>query len=100
MADSRLTDPLRREITLYDRTWFGHIVKGHPEIAEDRLLVEQAVTRPTEIRQSASDPDCRLYYGSGPRPTVIMMVVVDVAIGVVKTAHLAGKITGGPVEWS
>ncbi len=100
MADSRLIDPLRREITLHDRTWFGHIVKGHPEVAEDRLLVEQAVERPIEIRQSASDPDCRLYYGPGPRPNVIMMVVVDVAIGVVKTAHLASKITGGPVEWS
>ncbi len=100
MADSKLTDPLGREITLHDRTWAAHIVKGHPEIAPHRKLVEQAVTAPEEIRQSKSDPNCRLYYGHGPRPTVKIVVVADVAQGIVKTAHLARKITGGAVEWS
>ena len=34
------------------------------------------------------------------RGIVIMMVVGDVALGIVKTAHLARKVTGGTVEWS
>ena len=100
MADSLLTDPFNREITLHDRTWFGHIVKGHPEITQNRSLVEQAVTGPTEIRHSRSDENCRLYYGHGPRPSAKIIVVVDVSLGIVKTAHLAREITGGDVEWS
>ncbi len=83
MADVRLTDPLNREITLHDRTWVGHIVKGHPEVAECRQLVERAIAAPTEIRHSRSDTDCRIYYGPGPRPTVTIMVVVDVTLGIV-----------------
>jgi hypothetical protein len=100
MADTELTDPLERKITLHDRTWFGHIVKGHPDIAPFRALVEQAIAHPSEIRHSRSDPDCRLYYAPGPRPAVIMMVVADVAKRAVKTAHLARRMTGGFVEWS
>jgi hypothetical protein len=100
MADSKLIDPLHREITLHDRTWIAHIIKGHPELADYRQLAEQAITAPTEIRHSTSDPDCRVYYGPGPRPTVKMMVVADVSLGLVKTAHLARKITGGDLEWS
>jgi hypothetical protein len=100
MADTTLVDPLGRTIVLQERTWHGHIVKGHPEIKDDRRLVEWAVESPDEIRHSGSGPDCRIYYGPGPRPTVIMMVVADVALGIVKTAHLARKATGGAVEWS
>jgi len=54
MADSRLNDPLNREIVLYERTWIAHILKGHPEVAPYRELVEQAVTAPTEIRHSST----------------------------------------------
>lgn len=84
----------------YDRTWDAHIVKGHPEVREHRTLVEQAVESPDEIRVSRSDPDCRLFYGPGPRSSVRIIVVVDVAVGTVKTAHLAKMTGGGVLEWS
>lgn len=100
MADATLTDPLGRAIVLHDHTWHGHIVKFHPEVKHHRSLVEQAVHSPDQIRQSKSDPDCRLYYGPGPRAGVIMMVVAEVSLGIVKTAHLAKKATGGALEWS
>lgn len=100
MADSELTDPLERSLVLYDRTWFGHIVPGHPEVREHRGLVEKAVVSPEQVRYSSSDINCRLYFAPGPRSGVKMMVVGDVSSGVVKTAHLAKKITGGAVEWS
>jgi hypothetical protein len=100
MADTTLTDPLGRDIVLHDRTWYNHIVRGHPEMTNQRGRVEATVGSPDEIRQSTSDSDCRLYYGPGPRPAVKMMVVVDIALRVVKTAHLAKKVTGGAVEWS
>jgi hypothetical protein len=29
-----------------------------------------------------------------------MMVVVDVSLGLVKTAHLAKRVSGGEQEWS
>jgi hypothetical protein len=100
MADTCLVDPLGRELVLHDRTWLRHIVKGHPEIAGDRSFVEEAVLDPDEIRMSLSDTDCRIYYGRGPRVGVKMMVVADVVVGIVKTAHLARRIAGGDVEWS
>jgi len=99
MADSQLTDPLGRTITLHDRTWHGHILKGHPEVEPYRDLVEQAVRDPYEIRQSRSDENCRLYFGRGPRETVRIMVVADVVEAVVKTAHLCRRVTGGEREW-
>lgn len=100
MGDTLLTDPLGRKVTLHDRTWFGHILKGHPDVAEFRALVERAIQFPDEIRVSRLDANCRLYYGQGSRPATRMMVVVDLAEGVVKTAHLAKRITGGKIEWS
>jgi hypothetical protein len=100
MADTVLIDPLGRLIVLQDRTWHGHIIQGHPEVAQHRDLVELAILQPDEIRSSRSDGDCRLYYGPGPRPAVRIMVVADVVAGVVKTAHLARRVTGGATEWS
>jgi hypothetical protein len=81
-------------------TWYGHILKCHPEVKKARRLVEAAVVNPLEIRMSRSDADCRLYYGPGPRAGLLVQVVADVVQGVVKTAHFAKKITGGNLEWS
>jgi hypothetical protein len=100
MADVTLRDPLGRPIVLHDRTWYGHIVKAHPEMAPNRALTEQTVKLPESIRKSLSDPDCRLYFGPGPGPGVKMMVVADTVLGLVKTAHLAKGVSGGQVEWS
>jgi hypothetical protein len=100
MPDVHLTDPLGRTIVLYDRTWYGHIVKAHPEMAAARPLIEQTVRSPDQIRHSQSDPNCRIYYGPGPRPGIIIMVVADIVLGIVKTAHLAKQVSGGSQEWS
>ena len=100
MADANLTDPLGRSIVLHDSTWYGHILKGHPEMARARSFVEQAIQAPVEVRASNSGPDCRLYYGAAPRIGLLVQVVADIVLGVVKTAHYAKRITGGNVEWS
>ena len=99
MGDVILRDPLGRDIVLHDGAWYGHILKGHPEVREHRRLVERTIERPHEIRQSASDAACRLYFGPGPRPGIMMVVVADVVVGVVKTAHLTRRIKGGALEW-
>ncbi len=100
MADSTIADPLGRFVTLHDRTWYGHIITGHPEVAEHRARLEAAIASPNEIRASRSDPNCRIYFAPGPRIGVRIMVVVDVVLGIVKMAHLAARLSGGPVEWS
>jgi hypothetical protein len=100
MSDTRITDPQGRQITLHDRTWYAHILKVHLELGDCRHLAERAVSAPLEIQFSRSDPVCRVYYGKGPKPGLLMAVVADVVAGVVKTAHLAGKVTGGGMEWS
>ncbi len=100
MGDTRLTDPLGRVVVLHDRTWYGHVLRGHPEVKECRELVEKAVEQPDEIRYSRSDEDCRLYFGRGPRADARIMVVADVVRGFVKTAHLCDRVSGRTVEWS
>jgi hypothetical protein len=91
---------LGRLPVLSDRTWFGNIIRGHPEVGEHRGLAEATVQSPDELRLSRSSPDCRLYFGQGPRGGRRMIVVADVVVGVVKTAHLCERVSGGPVEWS
>jgi hypothetical protein len=102
MPDIEILDPLGRRITLHDRTWFGHILAGHPDMAEHRDRAAEAIRNPAEIRVSRADKDCRLYYAAGPRPGRMIVVVADVELGLVKTAHIAappgpGK---GEIEWS
>jgi hypothetical protein len=99
MADSNLQDPLGRVITLHDHTWYGHIIKGHSEVRAHRRLVEDAIKSPLEIRVSAADPSCRLYYGTGPRAGILLVAVVDLTLFLVRTAYLARKAKGA-VEWS
>jgi hypothetical protein len=100
MSDSTLRDPLGRQITLHDHTWYGHILKGHPEVRHDRAAVQQAVTSPELIQLSTSDPDCRLYYSQPSTTGRMLVVVADVTKGVLKTAYAAKKIKSGATEWS
>jgi hypothetical protein len=102
MAESLLQDPLGRSIYLHDRTWFGHITRkgNHPEVRPHRLLVEETIRKPNLITISRSDPDRRLYCGSGPRPGIMMIVVADIVQGFVATAYLSKKSPEGLVEWS
>jgi hypothetical protein len=98
--DSILIDPLQREILLSDATWFGHIVKGHPELARKRFLVEHALRQPVEIQKSTSDTNCRLYYSAPNKAGLMIVVVADVVIKVVKTAYSAVKKKKGDIEWT
>ena len=97
MPDTTVIDPLGRSITLHDHTWFGHIIKGHPELRGDRALVDQAIRSPSTIRFSAADVNCRVYYGSGPAG-LLLAVVADVVGGFVKTAYRT-RAAKGVVEW-
>ncbi len=99
MADTTLVDPLGRTVVLHDATWFGHIKKRHRELTRHRKLVVRAVRDPHEIRFSISDPNCRKYYGAGPRSGIMIVVVIDIVAGFVKTAYLTNRMTGA-VEWS
>jgi hypothetical protein len=96
---SLLRDPLGRQIELADWTWWGHIVKGHPEVRNHRSEVEAAIQSPKGVYFSASDPDCRLYYGDSSRRPLMICVVADVTAGRVKTAYFAKRIKPGAMEW-
>jgi hypothetical protein len=100
VADKQLTDPLGRIVTLHNHTWFGHILPGHPEMAKHRPLVEAAVVDPIEIRISDADAaNCRLYFGTGPRSGIMIIVVANITMGFVKTAFIV-KLAKGALEWS
>ena len=101
MANRTLTDPLGRSITLHNRTWDGHILRNRPELRSHRRLIEEAVTAPLEIRIDTADAaDGRLYYGTGPRPGMMIVVAANVAVGHVLTAHLTKAPKAGAIEWS
>src|SRR5437763_8798473 len=103
-----IADPMGRHIELHDWTWWGHIVKGHPEVRHMRAEVEQTIAAPISIHFSSSDPNCRLFYSISPvrtvptsapmspqppaSPALMICVVADVAAGLVKTAYLAKRI--------
>jgi len=97
--DTSRTDPLGRAFIFHDRTWFGHILRGHPEMTDHRALVEAAITNPLQIRHSASGTDSRLYFGESSSLSHMILVVADIALGLVKTAHIAKRFTGGDIEW-
>ena len=99
MPDTTLIDPLSRRIVLHDRTWWGHIVKFHPDMRGQRPAVESAVRSPLSIHFSASDADCRLYYGQTSNSGVMVAVVADVAAGFVKPAYRTDRAKGA-IEWS
>ena len=95
----RLTDPLSRQIDLSEDTWYGHIVKGHPEMQGLRKEAEAAILQPASIHFSASDENCRLYYAPAPRSPLMICVVAEVVGGFVKTAYLTKRIKPGVQEW-
>ncbi len=99
MPDASLTDPLGRTIVLHNHTWFGHIVRNHPDMRPYRRLAEAAITTPIEIRFHPTDTDTRLYFGDGPRPGMMVLVAANVMAGFVKTAHLIRQPKGA-LEWS
>jgi|SRR5437660_2863994 len=99
MPDSTIEDPLGREIRLTNATWFGHIVKGHPDMALLRLRVEHTVRQPKEIQVSTYDDDCRVYYSEPNKAGRIIVVVADVVTGIVKTAYAAVKKKKETIEW-
>lgn len=84
MPDSTIEDPLGRSIQLTNATWFGHIVKGHPDMALQRLRVEHTVRQPMEIQISTYDNDCRVYYSEPNKGGRMIVVVADVVAGIVK----------------
>lgn len=98
MADTTLTDPLGRTITLHDHTWYGHVLPARPELRSMRSMAEAAVRSPKEIRISKSDPDARLYYGSPSASGVMMVVVAHVVDGHAFTVYRT-KRPKGAIEW-
>lgn len=95
----RLVDPLSRSIDFSDGVWFGHIIKGHPEMRGLRVEAQAAITGPSVICLSNSDPDCRLYYLNQAGSPLLVCVVADVVAGFVKTAYLAKRVKPGGQEW-
>jgi hypothetical protein len=99
MADKDLVDPLGRTIRFTDAAWYGHAVQQHPDVRRHRRLAEEAITHPKQICISPADADARMYYGKGPNPRLMMLVVADVIGGYLKTAHFVRR-TKGAIEWS
>ena len=98
MADSVLTDYRGRRIVLSDATWYGHIVKGHPDLAGKRTLAERTLATSTSVFMSSSDPSCRLYYGPKQPDGLMICVVADIVNGFVKTAYFSTRIKPGAAE--
>jgi len=100
MGNNDLIDPLGRRITFHNHTWYGHILRAHPELKSERSRIEETLRRPNKICLSISSPELRYYYISANRTGLFLRVVVDIQKGHVRTAHYIRTLEGGPVEWS
>jgi|SRR5215469_3855758 len=56
---------LVRGVTLYENTWFDHIIVGHPELIDRLEMVEMTIAVPTTIYESSSVAGSLLFYRSG-----------------------------------
>ena len=99
MPDSRLVDPLGREITLAEYTWDRHILVNHPDMDGGKEYVEETIVKPLSIWRSGKDENVRIYYGSGPNENLLVAVKADIVKGIVLTSHLAKKTSGAEQEW-
>ncbi len=100
MADTFLIDPLGRQITLHDRTWYGHILPGHPDMHDHRVLLSHAISDPLSIRFDLKLASVRRYIGIGPRSKRVIMVAADVELGLVKSAFVVPeRRVHGEIEW-
>ena len=100
MADETHVDPLGRSITLHDRTWFGHILPGHPDMEVHRALLFRAIHNPLSILFEPGMPHGRRYIGIGPRPERVILVAADIELGLVKSAFIIPeRRIRGEVEW-
>ncbi len=108
MADARLVDPLGDEVVLYDRTWYGHIIKRRAEMRRYRAAVEDIVRAPVVVLRretTAGGPRGRVYLGRCPdRNLLIKVCVEEITIAeetelIVKTAYLCRTTGPGEQLW-
>lgn len=66
-----VTDPEGVVITLEKNCWYGHILRGHPEMRRRLTDVEHALLRPTEIHENFEQRRLNLvyYYTDAPAGT-------------------------------
>ena len=91
-----------RSIRLTEERW-AHISE-HPEMAEMKPALEQALMAPETVVQSAGDPEARLYYRFFPQTRVggkYLCVVVKLGDedAFVVTAYLTDQVKKGKVLW-
>lgn len=53
----QVRDPFGNEVALNDSTFHGHILPGHPEMANSLELIRETITDPYRVRQSTILPD-------------------------------------------
>ena len=57
-----LTDPLGFTVTLERNCWYGHILRGHPEMRRRLNDVQRALLKPTEIHESTQHRRWNMIY--------------------------------------
>lgn len=57
-----ITDPQGFVITLERNCWYGHILRGHPEMRHRLKDVEKALLKPTEIHENLERQRMNLVY--------------------------------------
>ena len=57
-----VTDPQGVMVTLERNCWYGHILRGHPELRRRLKDVEKALLKPTEIHENLEQRRMNLVY--------------------------------------
>lgn len=75
-----------------------HILAGHPEMSKYLKEIEETLLHPIVIYQSKKFSERHLYYRRF-RNKLLLVVVVDILKGIIKTSYISDKIKEGKLIW-
>ena len=94
------TDHLGRKVVLEKKTFYGHIVPGHPEMAGNELAIQESVEKPLFVIESKQNSNVFLYVTQSQKstyPNLYIKTVVDHStnVGFVKTSFFQKNLQPG-----
>lgn len=102
MSDSfyfEVITPLDRKVRITIAYWELLITLKHPIMRGKEALVQRALQSPVEIRQSKTDPDVYLHYGTEPPYLICVVARYLNGDGFIITTYRTNKIKEGTPLW-
>jgi hypothetical protein len=93
--------PALPQVTLYQDTWNDHIIGHHPEMRGREGSVHGALSQPSCVYESSSDPNRAIFISDGIKSQrgSPLAVYVDRSSATVCSAYYSRRLTKGAKLW-